>query len=194
MTKPLLGKKIAVLVANGFSEKDLTLTQKALFGSGADLRIVSVDQGLVNSWNEDGWGLNYAADQILSQALAADFDMLIVPGGQRSIEKLELTAHTRRFIGGFVDTHKPVVIYEDAMELLIFSERLSGLTVSGPERFKARAEAGGATWSDEPYSVSGGVLSGVSDLDSRDAFAVRAGAFLVHGNAVDSKEQEAVAA
>lgn len=195
MNKPLLGKKIAVLVANGFSERDLTLTQKALAGTGADMRIVSMDQGLVNSWNEDGWGLNYATDQVLSQALAADYDMLIVPGGERSVQKLELTAHTRRFIGSFIDTGKIVAFYEDALGLLLFSERVEGLNVAGPEAYRARFESAGAVWCDDDFVVSGHVMTGLSDHDHQQSYAEKVGAFLLSGCKNSSEtDREPVAA
>lgn len=179
MKKPLLGKKIAVLVANGFAEKDLTMTQKALSGSGADLRVVSMDQGLVSSWYEGGWGLNYAADQVLSQALAVDFDMLIVPGGERSVQKLELTAHTRRFIGGFIDTGKPVAFYAEALELLVFSERAEGTVVAGPPAFKDKIEDAGAVWSDEPYAISGCIMTGERDKAGRESYTEQVSQFLI---------------
>ncbi len=205
MKKPLLGQKVAVLVANGFCEKDLTLTQKAMMNAGATLRIISMDHGLVNSWNEDGaqggWGLNFAADQVLSKALAADYDMLIVPGGKRSVEKLELTAHTRRFIGGFVDTGKPVAIYNDALELLLFSERAAGLSVAGPECFQERSEKSGAIWIEDSYCISGSVVTGVSDEDTRENFAGVVSKFFVAcamneetSDNVEEKLPEAVAA
>lgn len=162
MKKPLLGVKIAVLVANGFSEKDLTMTQKNLLNAGANLRIVSMDQGLVNSWNDQGWGLNFAADQVLSEALAVDFDMLLVPGGQRSVDKLKLTAHTRRFVGGFMNASKPVALFEEAVELLIFAERASGHALSGSQAAQASAEAQGAEWRDAPYVTSGHLITGRS--------------------------------
>ena len=179
MKKPLLGKKIAVLVANGFSEKDLTFTQKAMMGAGADMRIVSMDHGLVNSWNTEGWGLNYAADQVLSRALAADYDMLIVPGGHRSVEKLELTAHTRRFISGFVNTGKPVAIYGSAMELLLFSECIDGLVVAGDEKFRERAEAQGAEWSEDAYVLNKNVVTGLSSGENREGFAKLVSQFFI---------------
>ncbi|MEZ5813737.1 MAG: DJ-1/PfpI family protein [Alphaproteobacteria bacterium] len=201
MKKPLLGRKVAVLVANGFSEKDLTLTQKALVSAGAALRIISMDQGLVNSWNDDdgdggqeGWGLNFAADQVLNRALAADYDMLIVPGGRRSVEKLELTAHTRRFIGGFVDSGKPVAIYNDALALLMFAERAGGFCVAGPESLRQNAEAQGADWSDTSYSVSGCVVTGLSDGQTRADYVDVVSEFLVAKVLEEEKLSEAVAA
>lgn len=97
MSKTFVGDKIAILVANGFTEQDLTHTQRALQAQGANTRIIGMDNGLVNSWTGDAWGHHFAADCALNMALAADYDMLIIPGGRRSIEKLKLTAHTRRF-------------------------------------------------------------------------------------------------
>ncbi len=193
MNKPLLGQKIAVLVANGFSEKDLTFTQKVLMHSGAQMRIVSMDPGLVNSWNDDagqeGWGLNFASDQVLNQALAADYDMLIVPGGQRSVEKLELTAHTRRFIGGFVDAGKPVAIYGNALQVLLFAERGEGVRVCGPEALREKAESQGASWCEDVAIQSGHVLSGRSDTETREAFTQTVIAFFI-----EQSMPEAVAA
>lgn len=126
MHKPLLGQRIAVLVANGFNETDMTQAQRALQDSGADIRIVSMDQGLVNSWRDGSWGLNFVADAFLNKALAVDFDMLIVPGGQRSMDKLKQTAHTRRFVGGFVNAGKPVVAFDEANDLLVDLECMDG--------------------------------------------------------------------
>jgi protease I len=182
MKKPLLGEKIAVLVANGFSEKDLTFTQKNLVNAGGVLRIVGMDHGLVNSWNDQGWGLNFATDQVLSEALAADFDMLIVPGGQRSIDKLKLTAHTRRFVGGFVGMNKPVAFFEEAVDLLLFAERAQGYTVTGPEKLQAEAEMAGADWSGESSVVCKNIITGRSSDHGNEAYALEVGRFLVEAS------------
>jgi len=183
MNKPLLGQKIAVLVANGFSEKDLTLTQKALMQSGAQMRVVSMDPGLVNSWGDESevgnWGLNFASDQVLNQALAADYDMLMIPGGQRSVEKLKLTAHTRRFIGGFVDAGKPVALYGEGLHLLLFAERAGGLSVCGPEALREKAENQGAIWCDGAIVQSGTVLSGLSNAQTREMFSESVAQFFI---------------
>jgi len=122
MQKPLLGHKIAFLVANGLSETDLIESQKIVQVLGADTRIIGMDQGLVSSLNAEGWGLNFASDQALKQSLAADYSGIVVPGGTRSVEKLQLTAHTRRFLRGFYDTNKPVCVVNEGSDLLAFAE------------------------------------------------------------------------
>lgn len=182
MSQSLRGQKIAVLVANGFSEKDLTLMQKEILHSGAQIRIVSMDAGLVNSWDDEaepaGWGLNFAADAVLSRALAADYDMLLVPGGERNVEKLQLTAHTRRFIRGFVDAGKAVVFYNNAAQLLPFAECDGEFALAG---------------ADAPVVQSGHVLSGVCDAESRGEFTRAAAEFLA-AQALAASEPQAVAA
>lgn len=185
MFKSLLGEKIAVLVANGFSEQDLTHTQRALQKFGANMRVISMDHGLVNSWNGAGWGLHFAADKVLSSALAADFSILIVPGGRRSIEKLKLTAHTRRFLNGFIDAGKPVVLFDDALDLLAYAGKLSGRTVAGPEVLKAAAESLGAAWVDAPYAIDQNVMTGAVKAESLDEFVGAAVEFLVSCFAVN---------
>ncbi|MGH1398853.1 MAG: DJ-1/PfpI family protein [Alphaproteobacteria bacterium] len=147
--KPFLGQKIAILVANGFSESDLIETQKKIQALGGTPRVVSMDQGLVNSWNGSGWGLNFAADQALNSALAADFDGLVVPGGVKSAEKLKLTAHTRRFLNGFLATGKAVFVLNDAIELLSFTETLDGRKIA-----------------DEGVVVDGNLMTCVGDVDA----------------------------
>lgn len=121
MSRNLSGFKIAILVANGFNEKDLTALQRPLIQAGANTRLISTENGLVHSWNGESWGLHYAVDTPLSAALGADYDMLVIPGGSRSMEKLRLTAHTRRFVNSFAVTGKPVAVCGEAQEILVFA-------------------------------------------------------------------------
>ncbi len=182
MNNPLKGRRVAVLVANGFLEQDLIMTQKALLNEGADVRVVSMSNGLVNSWSVDLWGLNFAVDTPLNKALAADYDMLVVPGGFRSVEKLVLTAHTRRFINGFVDAGKPVAIFDDALTLLLFTEKVTGVSVSGPETLREKAEEKGAIWANEAVCVSDNVMTGKSNDESREGFVRAVADFFINYN------------
>jgi len=167
MMKPLLGAKVAVLVANGFCEADMIEAQRNLQSLGANVRIVSMDHGLVSSWNGTGWGLNFAADMSLGSSLAADFEMLVIPGGQRSADKLQLTAHTRRFIGGFIDTGKPVVSMSEAASLLAFAQKVEGRTISGATACQACVEEAGGSWSEDSISIDANIMSASVDDENR---------------------------
>jgi len=129
----LTGKaKVAVLVANGFNESNFLAAQKMMTEMDIFVKIVSMNQGLVNGWSEDAasWGHNYAVDTQLNSALGADYDALIIPGGSRSIDKLKMTAHTRRFIGSFMSAHKPVADMGDALGIMDHVQAIEGRMVS----------------------------------------------------------------
>ncbi len=169
MKKSMAGIKVAVLVSNGFCEEDLTETQRVLMAEGAGFRVVSLDHGLVNSWRGQGWGHHFAVDSPLSSALAADYSMLILPGGRRSIDKLKLTAHTRRFIGGFMAAAKPVAVCGRALQLMIFSDQINGITVSGPDDLRESAVREGAQWSEENFTVHKNIITGKTE-EHREGF------------------------
>ena len=113
MTETLAGKTIALLVANGFEEIEMTEPQKALLAAGATVKLVSSETALVNGWHGEAWGHYFPVDGALSTQMAADFDALLVPGGHRSIIALAKSAHTNRFLKGFLDGDKPVVLVGD---------------------------------------------------------------------------------
>ncbi|MFA5591921.1 MAG: DJ-1/PfpI family protein [Micavibrio sp.] len=160
MTKALQSKKIAVLMANGFNETEFLSIQRAMIEQGASLRIISTDSGLVNGWDGKSWGHNFAVDVQLNTALGIDYDAVIIPGGQRSHDKLKMTAHSRRFIGSFIASMKPVVCMGDAVQLLAHADHVAGKTVGGPDEKRAIAETAGANWSDAPCVRDGMILTG----------------------------------
>ena len=130
------GMKVAVLVASGFNENHFLMMQKAMQDMSARVKIISMNQGLVNGWSEEGempgWGHNYPVDEQLNSALGADYDALIIPGGQRSMDKMKMTAHTRRFIGSFMMANKPVAVMGDAMDIMNHVQAVEGRTMSMP--------------------------------------------------------------
>ena len=168
MDKPLAGKTVAILVANGFQEIDMTEPQRALLGAGAIPRLVSPEQGLVNGWHGKAWGHYFPVDANLSSALAADFDGLLVPGGERGIEKLAGTPHTTRFVRGFMDGGKPVAAIGRAVQLLVDAERISARTVSADEDLADSLKEAGATVAEAPISADGNLLTAVDGAEIED--------------------------
>jgi putative intracellular protease/amidase len=165
MDKPLAGKTVAILVANGFQEIDMTEPQRALLGAGAAPKLVSPEQGLVNGWHGKAWGHYFPVDVNLSSALAADFDGLLVPGGERGVDKLTGTPHTTRFIRGFMDGGKPVAVIGRAAQLLADAERVAGRTISADEDLAERLREAGADLSEDPVTADGNLLTAVDGAE-----------------------------
>ena len=163
MSKSLSGAKIAMLIANGFHQDEMIGLQKSLTSHEASVRIVSPENGLVNGWDGKGWGHHFAVDVPLSTSLGADYSALVVPGGQRSIEKLNLTAHTKRFINSFMDSEKPVVVLNNAANILILADQIRGRSVCAPDQLKDAIEQAGGHWIDAPYHSDNNLMTIMTD-------------------------------
>jgi len=109
---------IAVLAANGVDEKNMTEIQRAFARRGWKPKVISVENGLIHSWAENTWGHCYPVDAKLEVSLGSDFDMLVLPDGQRNADRLKGNPHTRRFINAFLLAGKPVVGFGTAPALL----------------------------------------------------------------------------
>ena len=112
------GKTVGLMVASGFDEATFIAIQKAMLAANAKLKIISRDTGLTNAWNRTGWGMSYPVDSKLSTTLAVDYDALIVPKGDRHVEKLSTEVHAKRILRAFLREEMPILILSDAIKIL----------------------------------------------------------------------------
>ena len=166
--QPLAGKKVAILVANGFEELEMTEPQRALLKQGAALKIISPEQGLVNGWHGTAWGHYFPVDKQVGDVLAADFDLLLLPGGDRSVAKLAQNAHTKRIVGSFMDAGKGVAAIGTGVSLLGAKAKARAIT-SAPAAAEA-LKAEGALWSEEEPVVTDRHLVTAQGQDHLPAF------------------------
>src|SRR5689334_3595457 len=98
MENKLDGKRVAILVADGFEEAELTSPKEALEEAGAETSIVSPVEKKVRAWDETDWGSKFKVDVPLDEAKAEDFDALVLPGGVMNPDHLRLQPKAIQFI------------------------------------------------------------------------------------------------
>src|SRR3982750_3643891 len=81
MAETLKEKKIAALVENGLKQSDLPEPKRALEQAGAEVHVVSPQNGQVKGWQHTDWGETVRVDRALGSAQAAEYDGLLLPGG-----------------------------------------------------------------------------------------------------------------
>ena len=165
----LSGKKVAIIVANGFQETHMTETQKVLTAEGASSVIISSEVGVVNGWHEGSWGHNFFVDSGLNKVLPSQYDGLLIPGGERSLATLSGNAHAKRIIKGMVDSGKTVGVVGRGAALLAAAEGVAGRTVAGNEVVKEQVTQAGGIWSDDEVAVDEGLVSSAGN-DGLPAF------------------------
>ena len=68
----LTNKKVAILVAEGFEQQELTEPKKALEEAGARTTIVSLKSGEIKGWSQQNWGQSLAVDMTIDEANAEE--------------------------------------------------------------------------------------------------------------------------
>ena len=114
----LSGQKIAIMVANGFDEKNFVEIQKMLMTQNVGLKVVSPNSGLVNGRNDDQAGISYPVDSLLSDTLAIDYDALVIPSGRLHTASLKDELHAIRIIRAFLREGMPVLVQDDALDVI----------------------------------------------------------------------------
>ena len=80
MARKLNGKTVAILVADGFEQVEMTKPRQALDEAGAETKIVSLKAGKIQGMNHAEKGDKFDVDLTLDQARPEQFDALLIPG------------------------------------------------------------------------------------------------------------------
>jgi len=159
MAKKLEGKKVAILVADGFEQVELAEPKKALEEAGATTQIVSTADTEVQGWNHDEKADKFPVEMPLSRARSDDYDALLLPGGVRNPDQLRTMTRAIEFIDGFFAAGKPVAAICHAPWTLIDADVLRGKTVTSWPSLKTDLMNAGANWVDREVVVEQGLIT-----------------------------------
>jgi protease I len=157
--KELNGKKVAILVADGFEQVELTEPQRALEEAGAETIIVSPAQGKVKGWNHTEWGDELPVDLALGEAQAEDFDALLLPGGVMNPDKLRRNPKALQFVKSFFDAGKPVASICHGPWTLIDAGVAKGRQMTSYETIQMDLKNAGVRWEDREVVVDGNLVT-----------------------------------
>jgi len=124
----LEGKKVAILLTDGFEESEMTGPRAALENAGAQTDLVSPKKGKLKSWNTDNFGGEYDVDVALDDAKPSDYDALLLPGGVMNPDKLRMEPTAVKFAWDFFHQGKPVAAICHGPQLLIEAGVVRGRT------------------------------------------------------------------
>lgn len=159
MADELKGKKIAILVANGFEEVELTEPRKALEQAGAQTQIISPEQGKVKGWNHTDWGDELSVDVPLKSAQASEYDALLLPGGVMNPDKLRMNPEAVQFVQSFVDAKKPIAAICHGPWTLIETGMVKGRTMTSYPSLQTDLRNAGAEWVDREVVTDKGLVT-----------------------------------
>jgi protease I len=165
MSNELQGKKVAILVANGFEEVELTEPKKALEAAGAKTFVVSPESKEVRGWAMTDWGESMPVDVLLDKADASDFDALMLPGGVMNPDHLRMNEKAVEFVKEFFIEAKPVGAICHAPWTLIEAGVVEGRMMTSYPSVKTDLKNAGANWVDREVVIDNGLVTSRSPKD-----------------------------
>ena len=151
----LTGKKIAFLATNGFEDSELTSPWQAVTEHSAAPALVSTESGTITGKK----GHEAQVDLTTSEAKAADFDGLVLPGGVVNGDTIRLDEAAVGFVRDFFAQHKPVGVICHGGWILADADVLQGRTLTSYPSLRTDLRNAGATWVDEEVVVDAGLVS-----------------------------------
>lgn len=146
----LHGKKVGVLVADGFEWIELSVPMKALKRAGAAVEVISLHHGKVRGMNLTAPTRTVRVDKTIEEAHPHDYDALLLPGGFVNPDFLRQSRRARNFVRAFDGTSKPIATLCHGPWLLASAELVKGRTLAAWPGIRDDMVHAGATWLDEP--------------------------------------------
>ena len=161
----LNGKRVAILVAEGFEQSEMVGPRRALEQAGAETAIVSPAKDEVQGWNHFDKGDRFHVDVQVDQAKAEDYDALLLPGGVANPDQLRVNAPAVQFVKRFFESGKPVGVICHGPWTLIEAGVVRGRTLTSWPSLKTDLTNAGAKWVDQEVVTDKGLVSSRKPAD-----------------------------
>ena len=154
------GKKVAFLAGRGVEQVELTEPWKAVERAGGQPILVSPEEGKVTAMKHD-WehGDSFPVDVPLSQASAADFDALVLPGGTLNADRMRLEKEGVALVKAFAEAGKPIAAICHGPWILIEAGVAQGRRLTSYPSLESDLRNAGADWVDEEVVTDRGLTT-----------------------------------
>jgi len=167
----LAGKKVAILVTDGFEESELVSPLEALKNAGANVSIVSIQDSAnsIRGWTNGTWSeKTIKVDGTVPTMKAENFDALMLPGGVMNPDKLRTNTDAVSFVRDFFSAGKPVAAICHAPWLIIEAGAAKGRRMTSYPSIRTDVTNAGATWVDKSVVTDQGLVTSRSPEDLKD--------------------------
>jgi protease I len=169
MSGPLDGKRILILATHGFEQSELEVPRDRLKEAGARVDVVSPESGEIKGWDKKDWGRPVKVDRPLAEAREADYDAIVVPGGQINPDLLRAEPAAVTLVKAFYDAGKTVAAVCHGPWLLVEAGIAKGRRMTSYHSIRTDVVNAGAQWEDSAVVTDNGLVTSRKP-DDLDAF------------------------
>ena len=159
MTERLTGRKVAILVTDGFEQVEFTEPLDAIRAAGAEVDVIAPEPGTVQGMNHVDQGDRFEVDHAAKDVAADLYDALVLPGGVVNADHLRMDGPSVAFARGFFEQHKPVAVICHGSWILIEAGVVRGRRMTSYPSLRTDLRNAGADWVHEEVVVDQGLVS-----------------------------------
>lgn len=159
MSKSLNGKRVAILVTDGFEQVELTGPRQALEDAGATVDILSSEEGNVKGWNHDKPADDFKVDLTFKAANVAQYDAIVLPGGVQNSDTIRVDVDAQNLVKAIDAAGKPLAVICHGGWLLVSAGLVEGKTMTSFKSLKDDLSNAGAHWVDKEVVKDGQLIS-----------------------------------
>jgi len=151
--------RVLIVATDGFEEWELFGPREILQKRGADVVLASLKRDPIQATIHDDPGKTIRPDLTIDEAIADDFDALIIPGGVRNPDQLRMHPRVIELIRAFDRQGKPIAAICHGPWLLVEADLLRGRTATSWPSIRTDLRNAGANVVDEPAVTDGNIVT-----------------------------------
>jgi len=145
----LQGKRIAIIVTDGFEQIELTSPREALEKAGAKCVLIAPKDGQVQGFKHHDKADKFKVELTLEKANASDFDALMLPGGVINADAIRIDKKAQQIVQELERAGKPIAVICHGPWLLISSGVMKGRRITSWPTLQDDLRNAGAQWEDK---------------------------------------------
>jgi len=159
MSKKLEGKRVAFLATDMVEQVELTEPWRAVKDEGAQVELVSLEEGKIQGFNHYDKGDVFGVDLTVEEASASDYDALVIPGGVGNPDTMRTDENAVAFVRDFFEQGKPVGVICHGPWMLVEAGVVRGRKVTSWPSLQTDIRNAGGEWVDREVVVDEGLVT-----------------------------------
>ena len=157
--------RILILAADGFEQSELEVPRDELRKAGAKVDVATPDGKPIRGWKTKDWGDTADADLKIADVKPAEYNALVLPGGQINPDILRVNPDAMKVVRTFLDSGKPVAAICHGPWLLVEADAVRGRKVTSYKSIRTDVKNAGGNWVDQEVVVDSGIITSRSPDD-----------------------------
>ena len=144
----LNGKRVAIIVTDGFEQIEMTSPREALEKAGAKCVLVAPKDGEVQGFKHHDTADKFNVELTMAKADPSQFDAVMLPGGVINADAIRIDKKAQQFVQEIDRAGKPVAVICHGAWLLVSAGLVRGRHMTSWPTLQDDLRNAGARWED----------------------------------------------